>query len=194
MTADNFIKAIEGTYTPYQPAMRGAVKRWIRQERPSEVELETLYDAVIRTYSSQFRMAPDPSVFDPLLSEMRRAGGDAALRRTQKYLEEIRQEKLRLIDDGSGESERDQVEKKMEQLRKKLTGDDPGPPGFRVIKKAPPPTCSKCGADISDQRKREIDRCECGEIIPEVVEHKRKAEAEAAQENQEKEQEKEKTG
>jgi hypothetical protein len=182
MTAQGFVKMLEATFGVCEhPALKVGMVRWLEKKIP-EARLKALYDAAFEEHA--YPRFPFAAEVKKIYQEMGRSGDTEGLMRTQAYLEDVRQEKLRLIDDGSGESERDQVAREIARLAKKLTGEDTKPPEFRVIKKAPPPKCSECGADISDQRKRLIDRCDCGEIIPEVAKVKREIEA----------QEKEKTG
>ena len=174
MTGAEFVKVMEVTYATYKPGMRMAIDRWLSQEKPSGHELEALYDRVIRTYQKLFNQGepPDPSHLDPLLTEIRRGGGDVALKRTEAYLDEIHQEKICLIGDGSENSERAQVEQEIARLVKKLAGGETGHPKMRLIKKPDPPRCG-CGRDISEERKHLEEVCrDCDRPIQAVIDFK----------------------
>jgi hypothetical protein len=68
MNAEAFVKNIEGYYGKYEmPLRRAMVLEYMAQYEPAEVD--KIFDRVIRTYSGQFRFAPDIAVIEKAIAE-----------------------------------------------------------------------------------------------------------------------------
>ena len=68
MNTEAFVKNIEGYYGKYEmPLRRAMVLEYMAQYEPAEVD--KIFDRVIRTYSGQFRFAPDIAVIEKAIAE-----------------------------------------------------------------------------------------------------------------------------
>lgn len=68
MNADAFVKNIEGYYGKYEmPLRRAMVLEYIGRYEPGEID--KIFDRVVRTYSGQYRFAPDIAVIEKAVEE-----------------------------------------------------------------------------------------------------------------------------
>jgi hypothetical protein len=68
MNADVFVKNIEGYYGKYEmPLRRAMVLEYLGRYEPGEID--KIFDRVVRTYSGQYRFAPDIAVIEKAVEE-----------------------------------------------------------------------------------------------------------------------------
>ena len=125
MTPDTFVATIEGYYGKYDmPLRRAMVLQYMVQY--NQEEIDKIFDRVVRTYSGQYRFAPDIAVIEKAVQDYNEemqvpVGG-------KKLMIGYRPTVAALPEPGVTENERTEVGKLFSDLKMKLKA------GKKVVK------------------------------------------------------------